>query len=338
MLAAFDADRAVVANAGSPGFIFKTADGGKTWKPSSTDERPGFFLDALVFWDEKRGLAVGDPIDGAFLALTTEDGGETWTPVAERTACPRRGGRGLFRREQRRPSRLTAGRWSGWEAAAGRSPASSGAPTPAKTFAAVRAPVTAGSSTRGIFGLAFRTPREGIAVGGDYKQMDFRDGIAAATHDGGGRGPSARPARRDSGRASPSSRGGRPFWPSARGKRRIARQRPDLAPLRARRLPRRRLRSRRIVRLGRGQQRQDRQIDDQLMIEGQYTSLPNSVGDLIPCRHPGTGHLVLAPRTTFKHLPNSGVTYTVPRITPNTPPETAGFRVPQRGTQYSVPI
>ena len=45
--------------------------------------------------------------------------------------------------------------------------------------------MTAASSTRGIFGLAFRTPREGIAVGGDYKQMDFRDGISAVTHDGG---------------------------------------------------------------------------------------------------------------------------------------------------------
>ena len=60
MLAAFDAERAVVANAGSPGYIFKTADGGKTWQTAYKDERPGFFVDSLVFWDEKRGLAVGD--------------------------------------------------------------------------------------------------------------------------------------------------------------------------------------------------------------------------------------------------------------------------------------
>ena len=86
MLAAFDADRAVVANAGSPGFIFKTSDGGKTWNTVLKDERPEFFIDALVFWDDKRGLAVGDPIGGAFLALATDDGGETWTPSRRATA------------------------------------------------------------------------------------------------------------------------------------------------------------------------------------------------------------------------------------------------------------
>ena len=109
MLAAFDADRAVVANAGSPGFIFKTADGGKTWKTAYKDERPGFFIDALVFWDERRGLAVGDPIDGAFLALATEDGGETWTPAAKGSLPPPGKGRSVLRREQLVPRHIRPG-------------------------------------------------------------------------------------------------------------------------------------------------------------------------------------------------------------------------------------
>jgi photosystem II stability/assembly factor-like uncharacterized protein len=32
----------------------------------------------MDFWDEKRGMLVGDPINGRFVLLETKDGGETW--------------------------------------------------------------------------------------------------------------------------------------------------------------------------------------------------------------------------------------------------------------------
>ena len=68
---------------GAPDSSSRRSTGEKPGNPAYKDERPGFFIDALVFWDEKRGLAVGDPIDGAFLALATEDGGETWAPLGK---------------------------------------------------------------------------------------------------------------------------------------------------------------------------------------------------------------------------------------------------------------
>lgn len=184
MLAAFDAERAIVANAGSPGFIFKTTDGGKTWKTVFRDEWPSFFLDALVFWDEKRGLAFGDPIGGTFLALATEDGGETWKPLPDNVLPAPGEGEAFFAASN--GSLAVQGRTLAWLGSGGGPAARVFRSADAgRTFQAFPAPVTAGASTRGIFGLAFRTPREGIAIGGDYREMDFRDGIAAVTHDGG---------------------------------------------------------------------------------------------------------------------------------------------------------
>jgi amidase len=184
MLAAFDADRAIAANAGSPGFIFKTSDGGKTWKTVLRDERPGFFLDALVFWDERRGLAVGDPIDGRLLGLATEDGGESWTPLPDGALPPPAAGEAFFAASN--SSLATCGRTQVWLGSGGGPVARVFASDDeGRTFRIAEAPVTAGKSTRGIFGLAFRSPREGLAVGGDYREMEFRDGIGAATHDGG---------------------------------------------------------------------------------------------------------------------------------------------------------
>ena len=61
-------------------------------------------LDAIAFWDESHGIAQGDPVDGRFLILTTDDGGLSWHP-GPAVGMPRAGlGRGL-RRERHLPGR-----------------------------------------------------------------------------------------------------------------------------------------------------------------------------------------------------------------------------------------
>jgi photosystem II stability/assembly factor-like uncharacterized protein len=62
--------------------IYKTTDGGKTWRKQWDRRHPQVFLDGLGFWDANTGIAFSDPVDGAFLILRTEDGGATWTEVA----------------------------------------------------------------------------------------------------------------------------------------------------------------------------------------------------------------------------------------------------------------
>lgn len=78
---AFDADLAYVMSAG-PGQasrVYRTDDGGEIWRLVLTNpDRDGFF-DAIAFWDERRGLVMGDPVDGRFVVRRTEDGGASWT-------------------------------------------------------------------------------------------------------------------------------------------------------------------------------------------------------------------------------------------------------------------
>ncbi len=75
---AFGPDDAVVMGIGRPAAIYRTTDGGRTWARTFADDSPGIFLDGLAFVDEKNGLAVGDPMDGRFLIISTTDGGATW--------------------------------------------------------------------------------------------------------------------------------------------------------------------------------------------------------------------------------------------------------------------
>lgn len=78
---AFDKQRAIVMSSGTPAYILKTTDGGQTWKEAYKNTDSAYFLDAMDFWDDKKGVLVGDPINGHFVLLQTNDGGETWNEM-----------------------------------------------------------------------------------------------------------------------------------------------------------------------------------------------------------------------------------------------------------------
>ena len=75
---AFDDKRAIIMSSGTPAYILKTINGGQTWKEVYKNTDISYFLDAMDFWNDKKGMLVGDPINGHFLLLQTNDGGETW--------------------------------------------------------------------------------------------------------------------------------------------------------------------------------------------------------------------------------------------------------------------
>src|SRR5262249_36019260 len=66
---AFDSLNAVIANAGSPAHIFRTGDGGKTWRMVYEQKDSAAFFDGIDFWNDEDGVIYGDPIDGKMLLL-----------------------------------------------------------------------------------------------------------------------------------------------------------------------------------------------------------------------------------------------------------------------------
>jgi photosystem II stability/assembly factor-like uncharacterized protein len=62
-------------------YIHKTTNGGATWAMVYGNHDPSAYLDAIKMFDSTYGIALGDPVGGRWMILSTGDGGETWDPI-----------------------------------------------------------------------------------------------------------------------------------------------------------------------------------------------------------------------------------------------------------------
>ena len=153
---------------------------GKSWRTQHVNRDPHGFLDALAFWDADHGLALGDPVDGRFVVLATDDGGRNWTGSNRRDARVT-AGRGGVRGERDLPGR------AGEPPRLVRHGARAGLPVrgPGPVLDGHATSVRAGNASSGIFSMAFRDTDRGVAVGGDYKEPARPADVVALTSDGG---------------------------------------------------------------------------------------------------------------------------------------------------------
>ena len=180
---AFGPDEAVVMGIDRPARIFRTADGGRTWALAYFDDTPGIFLDGMAFFDEKNGLAFGDPMGGRFFILLTADGGASWTPLPETERPAAADGEAAFAASGtsafvRGPDRI-------WLVTGGSTSRVWQSQDRGRRWEAVRSGLLEGRSSAGGFSVAFLDGRSGIAVGGDYRAEADPAGNTAVTDDGG---------------------------------------------------------------------------------------------------------------------------------------------------------
>jgi photosystem II stability/assembly factor-like uncharacterized protein len=177
-----DADTAVVLSIGNgeDSRIWRTDDGGETWTETFRNTDPAAFYNCVDFFPGgRRGLAVSDPVDGRFRIIATDDGGRSWEVLPD-AGMP--DSTGQFNFSASGDCLVVSGR-TAWFGTGGDRAQVFRSTDRGLTWTATDSTLRAGEAA-GVFGLAFRTPRHGIAVGGDFDPAATEPDGSARTRDG----------------------------------------------------------------------------------------------------------------------------------------------------------
>jgi len=163
--------------------IYKTRNGGHSWELQFMNEEPEGFYDCFDFWDEQRGVAYGDAVNGELRVLVTNDGGSSWNLVAADKLPPAQPGEGGFA-----ASGTCVKVWEG-----GRAWISTGNAETARvlisddwgrTWRAVDTPLISGEAA-GSTTITFRDRLNGLVLGGDLANREGHTDNVAVSGDGG---------------------------------------------------------------------------------------------------------------------------------------------------------
>lgn len=169
-LYAFDADNAVIANAGSPAYILRTNDGGKSWTQAYKNADSAAFIDGVDFWNKKKGLMYGDPINGRMLLLYTKDGGRTWEACEHGSKMSE--GEASFAASGTNIKCIA--RKTVVIAAGGKRSELFISRNKGKSWRSLPTPMLASSESTGIFSFMAAGKRNWLIAGGDYKHDSVR--------------------------------------------------------------------------------------------------------------------------------------------------------------------
>ena len=161
---AFNARHAILlaSGPGDKSRLYRTRDGGATWQLLRTNADTKGFWDAIAFSNEKRGVLMGDPVNGHFVIETTADGGRTWQPRSTPPALP---GEGAFAASG--TCLVVRGHREIWFAtSAARVFRSTDG---GQSWTVTPTPLRQPTPSAGIFSLALGPGPTAVAVGGDYR-------------------------------------------------------------------------------------------------------------------------------------------------------------------------
>lgn len=184
-VAAFDDRTAYLmsAGSGSDSRIFRTDDGGGSWRLQYTADHPDAFLDCMDFWTPERGLVYGDAVDGVLFVLSTSDGGSTWARIPAERLPPALDGEGGFAASG--TCLVTGAGESAWIATGNAARARVLRTSDyGESWVVADVPVVAGPAS-GLATIAMRSDGHGIALGGVIGNDSIRTDNVALTSDGG---------------------------------------------------------------------------------------------------------------------------------------------------------
>ncbi len=163
---------------GSPALLYKTGENGKM-ELVYMEEGEGVFYDAMTFWNDKEGIAVGDTVEGCLSIIVTRDGGRDWEKIPCDVLPEPIAGEGAFAASNTNIKTIGDKTWIATTKRILYSP------DKGHTWEAFETPILNKEEAQGIYSIDFWTEYLGIAIGGDYTNPEGNVANKAITIDGG---------------------------------------------------------------------------------------------------------------------------------------------------------
>ncbi len=147
-----------------------------------TEKGEKVFYDALAFWDDKEGIAMGDPVENCLSVIITRDGGNSWEKVPCNLLPSIENGEAAFAASN--TSIKVLGN-KVWIATGGKKARVFYSADRGNTWEVFKTPIIQGMAMTGIYSIDFYDKNIGMIVGGDWENKDFNEGNKALTINGG---------------------------------------------------------------------------------------------------------------------------------------------------------
>ncbi len=175
-------DALFLLSVASPALLFKSIDEGKNWKIVYQENHKAAFYDAIAFWDDQNGIAMGDPTDECLSIILTKDGGESWSKIPCEKLPPAAKGEAAFAASN---SNIAVFENHVWIVSGGVKSRVFYSADQGEHWEVFETPMVQGGQMTGIFTAAFYDDKNGIIFGGDWENKNQNTGNKAITKDGG---------------------------------------------------------------------------------------------------------------------------------------------------------
>lgn len=166
----------------SPALLYRSTDDGKTWDIVYKEDHPAIFYDAMAFWDDNEGIAMGDPTDGCLSVITTRDGGVSWEKLDCSKLPETAEGEAAFAASN---SNIALFEDNAWIVSGGAKSRVFHSQDRGRSWSVFETPIVSGEQMTGIFTTDFWDEKHGIIFGGNWEQKDQNTQNKALTRDGG---------------------------------------------------------------------------------------------------------------------------------------------------------
>jgi photosystem II stability/assembly factor-like uncharacterized protein len=169
-----------VLSVGNPALLYKFKNDSLTLVYKEVNKK--VFYDAMHFFDDNNGIAMGDPTDSCLSIITTSNGGNSWykTPCSSLPKIKK--GEAAFAASN---TNLKIVKNNVWIVTGGLKSRVFYSSDKGKTWKVSNTPIIQGKTTTGIYSIDFYGENNGIIAGGDYTNKFGESVNKAITTDGG---------------------------------------------------------------------------------------------------------------------------------------------------------